>query len=248
MYETNLIEMSTCRKVTALYGLVPQGLGTGQVESLHSYLASLAHAHTLAASQLLEKMLPSIMRKDYSGTALLMYWCREAGSKILGTIKLTSEFIESLSEATGRKDLACTALYPLRNFITGEGLFAQVLRHCSDCLEFDVAQGRLPYHRLLWHLSEVRCCPIHCISLVKSACGGSREENLPFGKRKMFPGVCTACGSVAYRCIDKKMELIQAHSGELWKAKRYSELIAQMNLFPSDLQVVKILSINNLNI
>ena len=36
------------RAATLLYGLKPRGAGTGEVESLYSYLLSLAHSHRLA--------------------------------------------------------------------------------------------------------------------------------------------------------------------------------------------------------
>lgn len=143
-----------------------------------------------------------------------------------------------LKQATGRDELAFTTLYPLSNHINGERLFTQVLRHCSDCLKCDVAEGNLPYRRLLWHLSEVTCCPIHGVSLAESTCGRPVEEQLPAWERKVFPGVCTRCGSVAYRCIDKI--LIQTSIEEMWKAKQYSELLAKIDLISSsDPQAVK---------
>lgn len=214
------------RAVTPLYGLRPQGLGTGQVESLQSYLLSLAHAHRVSPYQLTARVLAPLQQRIKSAIQVRLDWTRDAGKRLLGATTNVEEWLRMLGRATGRGDLAYTTLYPLGAYINAEGLFTPMYRHCPQCLRHDIANDRPTYRRLLWHLAIVTCCPIHATSLVESTCGRPANEHLAQRTRKLLGGVCPSCGSVGYECMT--CATADASDEELWKAKQCERLLGEM--------------------
>jgi hypothetical protein len=65
IYESWNIEMPSVSTRSRLYNLEPIGMGTGRAESLTSYMARLAAAHSLTPAVLLGRTLTSVMDKRY---------------------------------------------------------------------------------------------------------------------------------------------------------------------------------------
>ena len=65
IYESWNIEMPSVSTRSRLYNLEPIGMGTGRAESLTSYIARLAAAHSLTPAVLLGRTLASFMDKKY---------------------------------------------------------------------------------------------------------------------------------------------------------------------------------------
>ena len=227
MHSDIYVCLPSIRPVTTLYGLAPQRAGTGQVESLQSYLLSLAHAHRVSPHQLAAQVLAPLRQCKLAPFALQVDWKTEAGKNMLGTTRRVENWLHILGYATGRQDIAYSSLYPLRAHINGEGLFSPVLRHCPQCLRDDIAEGRLTYRRLLWHLAVVTCCPIHATTMVESTCGRPTEEHLSSLLRKQLGGICTSCGSVGHACCTGAVA--KASAEELWKARQCERLLGKLS-------------------
>ena len=218
--------LPSVRAVTQLYGLKPQGLGTGQVESLQSYLLSLAHAHRVSPYQLAARVLAPLRRSIKTAIHVRLDWTRHAGKRLLGATDNTEDWLHMLGRATGRVDLVYTTLYPLGAYINAEGLFSSAYRHCPQCLLDDIANNRPTYRRLLWHLAVVTCCPVHATSLVESSCGRPATEHLSPRTRKLLGGVCPSCGAVGYGCVTSVVA--DANDEELWKARQCELLLGRL--------------------
>ncbi len=213
----------SCRNITRLYGLEPKGLGTGQIESLQSYLLSLAHAHSVAPSQLVHRVLHPMSKNARNPIVMGTSWSTESGRGMLGATAMVDEWLHILQTATGRTDLSCTTLRPLSAHINGEGIFAENSRHCPECLQLDILSGGETYTRLLWHMRDVKCCPLHKVNLVESCCGEATRPADRSGKR--LGGVCPSCGSIGYACI--KSSTSAAGPSEVWTALQYAALLQQ---------------------
>lgn len=211
---------------TALYGFAPQGLGTGQIESLQGYLLALARAHRVAPRQLVSQVLYPLLPPGISPLQFTFSW-RAQGGQLMHVNKLARQWLDVLQRATGREELAKTTMTPLQLHVSGEGMMATSLRHCHKCYSEDIKQGRVPYRRLLWSFKTVTCCPIHHVNLIESNCGKPTIEHLPARLRRQMGGVCQCCSSVGFNCI----ESVDLHSSEseIWLSEQYQELVARLS-------------------
>lgn len=71
------------RVATPLYGVRPQGVGTGAVESLHSYLLTLAFEHSLSANVFVREMLGQCSRALRRPPIPTWGWDKEGGRHLL---------------------------------------------------------------------------------------------------------------------------------------------------------------------
>lgn len=221
MVEDVCIEAPNWRPTTTmLYGLMPRGWGTGDVESVLSYEMSLAFEHRLALTKLrrLVRDRARVNDKLVSGTELV-----------------------NLVAATGRPELHACSLRTLQSLI-GDMQGARGKRVCLDCCRADLRQpGVLSYGRLLWEIREVTCCPIHKKQLLKPQCGrsnGNRKHAFGFLRRITLFGVCAKCGALGYRCNQQKQE--RASVEQLQVAEMLRGLVANLTEIASaDTQGVK---------
>jgi hypothetical protein len=214
-----------CRP-TLLYGVPPQGAGTGDVESLHSYVLALAHAHALTPNTVVRSVLQTRPQGQETGMNIGWGWDKHRASALVGVGEVPGRFAAALGAATGRTELRLCTLGPLSRHICGQGLVDEDERVCLACLAADLAANRLPYGRLLWRLGAVTCCPIHRRPLVLAKCGGApRPKAEQFGRRKLA-GSCGTCGSIGYRCIAPSNAV--ATPFEVWRAQQCAEMIVAM--------------------
>ena len=95
-------------QTSALYALVPYGLGTPYVESLSSYMSRLAEAHVVTVSRLLREMLfPVRQGRIPSSTIQYAYSANGLG-------KDSEILLQRLQAATGRNDLCRLRYRPCR--------------------------------------------------------------------------------------------------------------------------------------
>lgn len=194
------------------------GKGTGQVQSLSSYIEHLAFAHNLRPRQLallLAEACPEVTTKR----ALCMV-SRDA-SLYRGT-DATRTFREALERATGA-ELKQSTLEELTKAVSTRNLSSnnRLSRYCPECVK---AVEGIPYARLLWELQLVKACPIHKVRLrAGNVCGAAASEHLPKYNRPSMQGVCTQCGSVGFRCIPAAAEA--ASDEEVWIAAEVEKLL-----------------------
>ena len=211
---------------TLLYGVPPQGLGTADVESLHSYVLALSHAHGLTPNTVVRSVLPSLPQSQEMGINLGWGWDKHRASALVGVGEVPGRFAATLAAATGRTELKLCTLGSLSRHICGQGLVDEDERVCIDCLTADLAANRLPYGRLLWRLGAVTCCPIHRRPLVLAKCRRAPLQKAEqFGRRKLA-GSCGSCGSIGYRCVPADDAVATTY--EVWKAQQCAQMIADM--------------------
>lgn len=211
------------RTTSVLYGIEPQGTGTGDVESLHSYLLTLAHAHSMSANTLVRGVLPLASRLTGNDIVMSWGWDKDRGATLLGATEFAARMSGLLAAASGRETVRWTTLSPTIRHVCGQALVAGSERVCLECLQEDLADGRLPYGRLLWRLEAVQCCPRHLLKLTHARCGkaeGRRQQQ--FGRRKLG-GSCGVCGALAYGCASATS--VSPTPNELWRAQQCAAML-----------------------
>jgi hypothetical protein len=213
------------RVPSPLYGIEPQNLGNGEIESLHSYILAVAHAHSVAACTLVQEIVPSADRLTGKSIDLPWGWDKDRGLTLLGPTELAAQMSSLFAAASGREAVRWTTLAPAMRHICGQGLIASTERVCLDCLKEDREDGRLPYGRLLWRLEAVDCCPRHKVNLVPASCGKFVDRRNQYGRRKLG-GSCGVCGALAYRCITDTTST--PGPNELWRAQQCADMLVAL--------------------
>lgn len=211
-------------RTTAFHGLVPQGAGTWQVESLHSYILALAHSHFLSANVFVREGLALASAADGLDALPTWGWDKGAGSTLMGVSDLAGSLSRRFAALTGREEVLLTTLAGLNGHTCGQELIHPRERVCTKCLQEDLDRGQLPYSRLLWRVSAVTACPLHRVRLKEAACGnqaGHSRASL-FGRRRLS-GSCGYCGSLGFRCICAPE--LPATENEVWVAQQVGTVI-----------------------
>ena len=98
-----------------LYALEPLGMGTLHVESLTSYMARLAEAHSVSLRTLVIQELLPLLKRDYLSNPLSncldSFWI-EAARALNGTGVLAQDWAQALERLTLRTDLRFLTLQP----------------------------------------------------------------------------------------------------------------------------------------
>ncbi|WP_395055116.1 TniQ family protein [Polaromonas sp.] len=213
---------------TILYGFAPRGIGTGEVETLHSHLLSLAYEHRVSPKRLVGDALSPLWQNTTSSLCTQMSWSAHGGRLMMGSAATARFWVDILQAATGRDDLDRTTFLPIAHHLNGERLFFSGPRHCQKCFENDIESGQLPYHRLAWQVRVVDCCHIHGTALVASECGLPASDQVRDRARVKLSGSCAGCRSIGHKCIDTAANFSPASS--LWKARQIADLIANFDL------------------
>lgn len=151
---------------TILYSLPPIGVGTCFVESISSYVARLAAAHSLPVSMLLRRVVaehfPRVKHslKKGIGSQLVI-------QKMCGLGKEASDFVTALEKLTGRRDLRQLTMLPFARLISGKDLLTENGSWCPHCLKEQRRSGNTVYYPLLWSLNGCTTCPLHKSNLLR---------------------------------------------------------------------------------
>ena len=182
---------------TMLYGIRPAGEGTGDIESLASYILSVAYAHRVSPTLLAAHL--SAGHGPISNTRWRSPW--QEHPRLVSSQKAWY-WIQRLEESTGIRDLEMTTVLPALELFCASDLLKHERYFCIECCRQDLNDGReISYGRLLWALGPVSCCPIHNIPLTSSrACCGQRKGG-PASLNVCAFGICSYCGSIGYRCM-----------------------------------------------
>ncbi|RNC67551.1 MAG: hypothetical protein ED859_14250 [Desulfuromonadales bacterium] len=190
-------EATTCNhnvpSPSRLYHLEPIGIGTPFVESYSSYLTRVAHAHLLAAPDLVKHVIsPEITdlvtaRNKTPNKSYKLSWV------VNGLSTSTEVWIEALSNLTLRDDLAWTTLLRFRQVFSERKLLREEKAWCPHCFDRWKNEGLPIYEPLLWMIAQVHACPEHRTFLLCSCphCG----EDMPLHKATKAIGLCRKCGN-----------------------------------------------------
>ena len=181
---------------TGLYPLLPAGVGTGNIESLTSYITRLAQAHDVSTNTLLAKYLRlRFLQAKLAGTLETSEeWKRhflEDAHTLNGMTERVSDWIFALEESTGVDNLRYLTMAVWKGLFSSQGLLRSRRAWCAACYHEWQASGQVIYEPLLWALADVSLCLIHQRTLTQSCphCGGRPHVLRPRSR----PGCCPLC-------------------------------------------------------
>lgn len=219
--------MSLNNPRSSLHALTPLGCGTGQVESLQSYFCRLAASHTVSLpslARLVASTLPGELRENFD-------WHER---NLNGTSDVTQSWAAALSSLTGVGHLDKLTLLPWREVMAQRSLTAKSGRWCPECFAEDQKQGRPPYFRLVWELSDVKVCHRHQSPLV-NICPDCGRRDPRHKATYVIPGWCSCCGEFLGRHAQA-----EAHPSvtpeAMWVSRQAEQLVAaqqQISVTPS---------------
>ena len=213
---------------TPLYRIAIHGEGTGQIESLHSWLLRLADMQNFAPDTLVRQMLP--LRPEVRGEMIRLAWGWDKcnGRMLIGSGRSAEMWTRVLAGSSGCEGLTHTTMHPLRHHLSDDHLLRDELYVCLHCLREDKAALRLTYGRLLWRLSAVTVCPVHGCALVRAQCGRPAGERLAHKyERPKLEGVCGDCGAVGFSCLQTS-DSRRPDAARQWRARQCADLLANM--------------------
>jgi hypothetical protein len=190
VYELNLHTRSI------LYNIEPIGLGTGQVESLSSYLIRVAYEHNITVGHLFNKMVFPHMNKNYLERSSNYGGNRfyEGAKTINGYMENAIELVGILEKLTSRNDLSNLTLLKLKKFISLRNLLKDSLAWCPDCIENWISGKKVIYYPLIWLLKPIKICKEHNRFLIDRCHVCNRTVDIL--RRQMIPGYCPNCYSI----------------------------------------------------
>lgn len=223
---------------SVLHALEPIGLGTGEVESLLSYLCRLAASHstsTLSLSRAVAQRFEHDVEEQFD-------WYHRSLSGI-GESALT--WSSALSALTSVSRLDRLTFLPWKDVIAQNGLpiFSKG-QFCPQCFADDQTNGKTPYFRLAWESKSVSVCNVHRCQLTQH-CPSCGKDNVRHAASLVVPGWCTKCGAFLgseAHCHDTQPAIQPV---ELWRARQISDLLQaqdQLQVLPQRQALVDFIS------
>ena len=236
-----------------LYHLKPVGIGTPYVESLTSYVARLATAHSVHPRNLLAyEVAPYLNALSHPKTEELK---RGAMSRLLtmsavwnGTTASASNMVQGLARLSGRSDLHFLTLLPFAEVFPQRKLLRYSRAWCSRCFE-TCSEAKSPiYEPLLWCLESVSICHVHGQRLQLSCPYSDCARTSPPLVARSQPGYCPWCnrwlgapfhwqGSIPSYWVDEEWKQQQ------WVGMMLGELLATAPTLPTSLHREKAIAI-----
>lgn len=220
-----------------LYAPAPVGMGTAMGESLTSYLARLADAHSVYPGVLLQEMIVPLLREaETQGNVPEQHplWRRDGNSSHL--INVTSSraqaALQVLETLTLRTDLKGLSLAALTELLPLRGLARSRLAWCSLCYEEWQANELIVYDPLLWKFREISLCVRHGVRLQTSCPNCARS--LPHLAWRSRPGYCPFCSWPLFGEQAERQEAIDPEAPEfVWQQWATEALGAVVTQLPS---------------
>ena len=213
-----------------LYPLEPIGVGTGEVESLSSYVLRLAAAHCLPLAALFDEIVAPLVQEArlLSTTGYPELVLVNAARPINGMGVTAAACVQALESLTLRMDLRWLTAITWQGIFTTRYWLRPARAWCPACFESQRREERIIFEPLLWTLRAVTVCPIHKRALV-AVCPHCRGESLPMTRRSR-PGRCAKCthwlGSLDAAGPPPDESMSRDWDWRLWAAKAAGELFA----------------------
>jgi hypothetical protein len=228
------------RKPSRLFHLEPIGLNTGYVESLTSYVARLALAHSVPLGTLLAIEVKPMLKDSRDENPLNSHsmgtlYGQTSVKALNGTQTGARQLVKALEVLTLRHDLQFLTLLPWAFVFPVVGLLKHFQGWCPDCYQQWLNHKQVIYSPLLWALQVVKICPVHHRPL-ESQCPHCHRQFLPLW-RNSRPGFCLQCGGWLGTNSELSPQLENLFSEtaklerQIWIVKTLGELIAQAQCF-----------------
>lgn len=215
-----------------LYALEPLGIGTSDIESLTSYMARLAGAHSVSLRTLaIQETLP-LLKCDYlsnpRGNSLEAFWL-EATRALNGTGSLAKDWVHALECLTLRTDLRFLTLLPWAAVLTQQRLLRSTRSWCPDCFMEWQAAGLPIYEPLIWNMSAVSVCVHHQRPLMAQCPHPDCQAILPVLASHFRPGYCSKCLRWLGVVPDHPAPslITEQWHWQIWVAEAVGKLVAQ---------------------
>ncbi len=200
-----------------LFNVPLLGRGTGQVESLASFVARVSEEHFHRPSGLLHRGLEwhargepeSIGRWRRGNTHLKLGWAINGHPS-------ASRWIEVLEAQMMTSNLQQATIARWAHFFPKMRLLRQRSSWCPECY-----RDNPRYDRLLWSLGPVSACPTHGNRLVE-ACPSCGSRFPPLHARSR-PGFCPKCDAPLFEVLPLQLE--PADGYELWVAQEMEHFL-----------------------
>lgn len=165
---------------SVLYTIEPINKYSVNVESLHHYLYRLSNAHCMNLTTFLKEI---VLNRDIDEIRINSFKTQE----------LISNALEHL---TSCNDISLTTFLYYKNTLSDIRLFRQYHAWCPLCLLEIRNKRQLPYEKLIWTITSIKCCIIHHINLVDKCgfCGNRIESTYGYGKDVPY-GYCRKCNT-----------------------------------------------------
>jgi len=137
------------------------------VESLTSYVARLAEAHSVTVGDLVGRVLSELENPADPFITAVAKAARAGGHgfracryAVNGVTDRAAKLVGALEAATTRRDLRYLTLLPLR-FTLPDELFRRRRAWCEICFDQWRTSGQILYEPLLWAIELSSHCPLH---------------------------------------------------------------------------------------
>jgi len=182
------LELPACNSPSRLFHFEPIGVGSPYVESLTSYVARLAKAHSVPAGTLLAIEVGPLVKKNYlpNTRSLAEIYGQESVRALNGNRSGALQLVQALEALTLRTDLRFLTMLLWAEVFPSLGLLKHQHSWCPLCYQKWSEKGLIIYSPLLWALRGVTVCPYHH-QVLQSQCPHCHQEFLPLW-RNTQPG------------------------------------------------------------
>lgn len=184
-------------KRSHLFHLKPIGVGTANVESLTSYIARLAEAHSITVGRLVcAEIAPSlkesyIFNSKYSDMSKVY---NSVSTKSLnGQCSTAATVVQVLENLTQRNDLHFLTMLTWTDVISQKYLLHPKKAWCPFCYQERFEAKEVVYEPLIWALNVVEICPHHHCRLHTQCPYCYKQLPLLSGNYRL--GYCSRCQS-----------------------------------------------------
>ena len=240
-WDLSSVPMPVC---STLYALKPIGAGTAFVESLTSYIARLADAHSVFCGRLIEKEIAPLV-PGYSPLDRQHWLFRGNGGKsnLVNATGIRALYaVQALEALTLRTDLRHLTLLSLGEvFYARRGLIRPTKAWCPACYEEQRVTRQVVYDPLLWAFQDISICMCHKRRLQTHCpyqdCGHLLE---PLAWRAQ-PGYCSFCQrwlGVSLDITDRSYEPVteQEIIWQQWVSDALGATLTTMSTFSNTLE------------
>ena len=223
-----------------LFHLEPIGIGTPYVESLTSYIARLAEAHSVSVGTLiaLEIKKNCLKKESYFGSNypnINRIYSQDYIPSLNGTNSGVKQLVAALTELTLQDNLQFLTLLRWAEVFPVIKLLKPCFAWCPHCYQEWRSRGTVIYSPLLWSIQVVTVCPYHHQPLL-TICPQCQQKFLPLWT-KTRPGYCLRChgwlGSKNSSSSPNGTRLRDSLPWEIWVANTLGELLEKAILFSS---------------
>jgi len=219
-----------------LYPLPPQCVGTGDVESLTSYLMRLARAHGLTTPNFIAQELGDLFAhrerfpSGYRGKERMVPPnLMQQGHVFNGPTGSATTALHLLAHKTGGLDLRSLTFVPWRRVVAVRGLMRTHRAWCPYCYQHMRDQGGEVYDPLVWSVAAVTICTHHRTSLATTCPHELSGRRVSLLMARMPPGYCPSCGG----WLGQRLEAETLQAGDtastfdLWRARGCADLVGR---------------------